>query len=133
MFLLILPLLSQIHVDGISDFGNTILLIIMIVGGAMVIPAGMAMFARLFGQAEDTSGGTFLRNAYYGSRVTGALTLGLVGGTLHLGYRGARGIAHKIKHRNESGGNDSDGSGSADGGDRYSETPSAETEEGGKE
>ena len=53
--------------------------------------------------------------------------------SLHLGYRGARGIAHKIKHRNESGGNDSDGSGSADGGDRYSETPSAETEEGGKE
>ena len=69
MFLLILPLLSQIHVDGISDFGNTILLIIMIVGGAMVIPAGMAMFASLFGQAEDTSGGTFLRKMCIRDRI----------------------------------------------------------------
>ena len=129
IFLLLLPVLSQVHVEGISDFGNTVLLILVIVGGAMVIPAGMGMFARLFGgQAEDTSAGSFLRNAYYGSRVTGALALGVAGGVLHLGYRGARGIAHKIRHKNESDGNSS-GGGSSDSGDRYSET-TAETEEG---
>lgn len=133
IFVLILPLLAQIHVDGVSDFGNTVFLIFMIVGGAMVIPAGMGLFARLFGQGEDVNGGSFLRNAYYGSRVATLMALGLTGKALHWGYKGARGIAHKVKKNGGSDGNGGNASGGgndgADSGDKYTETPAANTGE----
>lgn len=133
IFVLILPLLAQIHVDGVSDFGNTVFLIFMIVGGAMVIPAGMGLFARLFGQGEDVNSGSFLRNAYYGSRVATLMALGLTGKALHWGYKGARGIAHKVKKNGGSDGNGGNASGGgndgADSGDKYTETPAANTGE----
>lgn len=140
VFVLILPLLSQMQIDGIGGFGNSLFLIFMIIGGAMVIPAGMGLFARLFGQGDDShGGGSFLRSAYYGSRFAGLATLGLAGGILRTGYRGTRGIVRKIRNKKSSGSGDgsdgtSDGGNSSGGGDRYTETPVAaenETDTGG--
>ena len=129
VFVLILPLLSQMQIDGIGGFGNSLFLIFMIIGGAMVIPAGMNLFARLFGQADDLhGGGSFLRSAYYGSRFASLAAFGLAGGILRTGYRGTRGIVRKIRNKKSSGGDGSDG------GDRYTETPAAaenETDTGG--
>lgn len=130
----VLPMLSQIHIDGISSFGNAMFLIFMIVGGAMVIPAGMNIFARLFGQADDLhGGGSFLRSVYYGSRFASLAAFGLAGGILRTGYRGTRGIVRKIRIKKSSG-SGGDSGGTADGGDKYTETPAAaesETETGG--
>ena len=53
IFILLLPLISKMHIDGVGGFGNSMFLIFMIIGGAMVIPAGQNLFARLFGQADD--------------------------------------------------------------------------------
>ena len=129
VFVLILPLLSQMQIEGIGGFGNSLFLIFMIIGGAMVIPAGMGLFARLFGQGDDAhGGGSFLRSAYYGSRFASLAAFGLAGGILRTGYRGTRGIVRKIRNKKSSGGDGSDG------GDRYTETPAAaenETDTGG--
>ena len=142
IFVLILPMLSQIHIDGISNFGNAMFLIFMIVGGAMVIPAGMNLFARLFGQADDLhGGGSFLRSAYYGSRFASLAAFGLAGGILRTGYRGTRGIVRKIRNKKSSGSGGDTGSSGTDGGDRYSEAPapadntdtSTRTDTGGSE
>lgn len=40
IFVLLLPLISKMHIDGVGGFGNSMFLIFMIIGGAMVIPAG---------------------------------------------------------------------------------------------
>ena len=142
VFVLILPLLSQMQIDGIGGFGNSLFLIFMIIGGAMVIPAGMGLFARLFGQGDDAhGGGSFLRSAYYGSRFAGLATLGLAGGILRTGYRGTRGIVRKIRNKKSSGSGGDTGSSGTDGGDRYSEAPapadntdtSTRTDTGGSE
>ena len=131
IFVLILPMLSQMRIDGISDFGNAMFLIFMIVGGAMVIPAGMNLFARLFGQADDIhGGGGFLRSAYYGSRFASLAVFGLAGGLLKMGYKGTRGVVRKIRAKKTSDNGDNDSGGTSDGGDRYTETSSTPTESG---
>ena len=90
-------------------------LIFMIVGGAMVIPAGQALFAKLFGQADDMhAGGNFLRSAFYGSRMVGAATFGLAHKIIH----GGVGIGKTIAgHKKGKGGGDSS--------DKYSEEKSS--------
>lgn len=98
IFVLILPLITNMRLNGASDFANSIFLIVMIVGGAMVIPAGQTLFARLFGQADDMhAGGGFLRGAFYGSRMMGMMSLGMamkiVRGTARTGKK----IVTKIK------------------------------------
>ena len=132
IFVLILPLLSQMQIEGIGGFGNSLFLIFMIIGGTMVIPAGMGLFARLFGQADDLhGGGSFLRSAYYGSRFASLAAFGLAGGILRTGYRGTRGIVRKIRNKKSSGSGDGS-DGASDSGDRYTETPAAaENEDGG--
>lgn len=131
VFVLILPLLSQMQIDGIGGFGNSLFLIFMIIGGAMVIPAGMRLFARLFGQGDDAhGGGSFLRSAYYGSRFAGLATLGVVGGLVKGSVRAGKRIANRARSKkSESGG--SDGGSGADGGDRYTETPATTDENSG--
>ena len=142
IFVLILPLLSQMQIEGIGGFGNSLFLIFMIIGGAMVIPAGMGLFARLFGQGDDAhGGGSFLRSAYYGSRFASLAAFGLAGGILRTGYRGTRGIVRKIRNKKSSGSGGDTGSSGTDGGDRYSEAPapadntdtSTRTDTGGSE
>lgn len=142
VFVLILPLLSQMQIEGIGGFGNSLFLIFMIIGGAMVIPAGMGLFARLFGQGDDAhGGGSFLRSAYYGSRFASLAAFGLAGGILRTGYRGTRGIVRKIRNKKSSGSGGDTGSSGTDGGDRYSEAPapadntdtSTRTDTGGSE
>ncbi len=110
VFVLLLPLIQQMCLSGVSGFGNAMFTIFMIVGGAMVIPAGQTLFARLFGTADDMhAGGGWLRSAYYGGRVASAMTIGLA-------WKGVKGVAHAVRHNrhsNNNGGGSSD-SGSSD-------------------
>ena len=89
VFILILPLIQQMSLPNVGGFGNALFLIFMIVGGAMIIPAGQTLFARLFGTADDMhAGGGWLRSAYYGGRVAGAMTIGLAWKGVKSGVRG---------------------------------------------
>ena len=125
IFILLLPLISKMHIDGVGGFGNSMFLIFMIIGGAMVIPAGQNLFARLFGTADDMhAGGSFLHSAFYGGRIAGAMTFGaafkLIRGATHIG----KGISGKVKAAKEKKNDDSD---------KFSEdkdTSSSETSEG---
>ena len=120
IFALLLPLINQMHIDGVSGFANSMFTLFMIVGGAMIIPAGQTLFARLFGQ------------------IASALTVGLA-------MKGVRGIGHAIRRRSNrshnSGDSGSSGDSSADdSSDQYTESGSeggapdggTETSEGGE-
>ena len=128
VFAIILPIIQQMSIPGVSGFGNAVFTIFMIVGGAMVIPAGQTLFARLFGTADDMhAGGGWLRSAYYGGRVIGGMTVGLA-------VKGIKGIAHAVR-RNKHSNNDNGSSGSSDssGDERYTDDSGSETTEGGSE
>lgn len=120
VFILILPIISQMRISGISGFGNSMFLLFMIIGGAMVIPAGQTLFARLFGTADDMhAGGSFLRSAFYGSRFASMATFGLATKTLKGGYRLGKKIVHRRKKN--------------DGDDKYSDENKTDTEDSGGE
>lgn len=125
IFVLLLPLITRMRIDEISGFGNSMFLIFMIVGGAMVIPAGQALFCKLFGLADDMhAGGNFLRSAFYGSRMVGAATFGLAHKIIHGGASVGKAISNHRKNK-------ADSSGGGDNSDKYSEDKtSAETTEG---
>lgn len=96
VFVLLLPLIQQMSIPGVGSFGNAVFTIFMIVGGAMIIPAGQTLFAKLFGTADDMhAGGGWLRSAYYGGRVIGGLTIGLAA-------KGIKGIAKIVGHKKHS-------------------------------
>ena len=98
IFILILPFISKMKIPGVSNFANSMFLIFMIIGGALVIPAGQTLFARLFGQADDMhAGGSFLRSAFYGSRFASALTFGTASKII----RGISGMSRRMNKRNE--------------------------------
>ena len=124
IFVLLLPLITRMRIDEISGFGNSMFLIFMIVGGAMVIPAGQALFCKLFGQADDMhAGGNFLRSAFYGSRMVGAATFGLAHKIIHGGASVGKAISNHRKNK-------ADSNGGGDNSDKYSEDKtSAETAE----
>ncbi len=126
IFVLLLPLITRMRIDEISGFGNSMFLIFMIVGGAMVIPAGQALFCKLFGQADDMhAGGNFLRSAFYGSRMVGAATFGLAHKIIHGGASVGKAISNHRKNKADNNGGGEDNS------DKYSEDKtSAETTEG---
>ena len=126
MFVLLLPLIQQMQVQGASGFANAIFLVFMIVGGAMIIPAGQTLFARLFGQADDMhAGGSFLRSAFYGGRILGGMTVGAAAKGVRAAG-GAIGSALKNRHLSRGGSGSSNSSnnsgGSADGGDKYTDS-----------
>ncbi len=90
LFILLLPIIAKMRIPDMGDFGNAIFLIVMIIGGALLIPAGQNLFARLFGQADDMhAGGSFLRSAFYGGRMVSAITIGtatkIIRGAIHMG------------------------------------------------
>lgn len=98
IFILILPIISKMKIPGVSNFANSMFLIFMIIGGALVIPAGQTLFARLFGQADDMhAGGSFLRSAFYGSRFASALTFGTASKII----RGISGMSRRMNKKNE--------------------------------
>ena len=98
IFILLLPFISKMKIPGVSNFANSMFLIFMIIGGALVIPAGQTLFARLFGQADDMhAGGSFLRSAFYGSRFASALTFGTASKII----RGISGMSRRMNKRNE--------------------------------
>ena len=122
IFILLLPIISKMHVDGVGAFGNSMFLIFMIIGGAMLIPSGQNLFARLFGQADDMhAGGSFLHSAFYGGRIAGALTFGLAGKLIKAGMESKKKKA-KERERNN---NDEDDS------DKFSEEKGGDSSEGG--
>lgn len=133
VFILLLPFIQRMTIPSVGGFANSIFLIFMIVGGAMVIPAGQTLFARLFGTADDMhAGGGWLRSAYYGGRVIGGMTVGLA-------WKGIKGIAHAVRrnrHSNNDGGGSSDSGSSDSGGDeKYTDDGGADAaaSEGGGE
>ncbi len=130
VFVLLLPLIQSMSIPNVGSFGNSVFTIFMIVGGAMVIPAGQTLFARLFGTADDMhAGGGWLRSAYYGGRVASAMTIGLA-------WKGAKGIYHAVRHNKHSSnsGGSSGGSESSDsGGDDGKYTDDGGSAEGGRE
>ena len=124
IFILLLPIITKIKIDGISGFGNGMFLIFMIIGGAMMIPAGQHLFARLFGQADDLhAGGGFLRSAFYGGRIASAMTIGTA-------TKLFRGISHLTHHSKGKGNNNNE-----ENSEKYSEDSSSgsESTEGGGE
>jgi len=54
IFALILPMISGMQIDGISEFGNKLFQIFMLIGGTIMIPTGQALFSKLFGSGEFT-------------------------------------------------------------------------------
>lgn len=123
VFALLLPIIMQVHLPGAGSFTNSVFRIFMIVGGAMVIPAGQTLFARLFGQADDMhAGGNFLHTAFYGGRIASALAIGaaakLLHGTVSVGKRIAN---RKGKSDTNEKGNDDD--------DKYSDDSGGAAEE----
>lgn len=127
IFILLLPIITKMRIDGISGFGNGMFLIFMIIGGAMMIPVGQELFTRLFGNANDMhAGGGFLRSAFYGGRIISALTFGTA-------TRIVRGISH-VSHRNKGKGNNNKTESGSDGSEKYSEEKSGTTDktEGGE-
>ena len=134
IFILLLPLLSRMHIDGVGGFGNSMFIIFMIIGGAMVIPAGQNLFARLFGTADDMhAGGSFLHSAFYGGRIAGAMTFGaafkLIRGATHIG----KGISGKIKASKDKKGNDESDKFSEDNSSGSSDTSEEQSDGGGSE
>ena len=129
IFILLLPIITKMRIDGISGFGNGMFLIFMIIGGAMMIPVGQELFTRLFGNANDMhAGGGFLRSAFYGGRIISALTFGTA-------TRIVRGISH-VSHRNKGKGSNNKTESASDGSEKYSEEKSGttdKTEVGGTE
>ncbi|MBQ6980190.1 MAG: hypothetical protein IJQ07_06045 [Clostridia bacterium] len=126
IFILLLPIITKMRIDGITGFGNGMFLIFMIIGGAMMIPVGQELFTRLFGNANDMhAGGGFLRSAFYGGRIISALTFGTA-------TRIVRGISH-VSHRNKGKGNNNKTESGSDGSEKYSEEKSGTTDktEGG--
>lgn len=121
IFVLLLPLITRMRIDEIGGFGNSMFVIFMIVGGAMVIPAGQALFCKLFGQADDMhAGGNFLRSAFYGSRMLGAATFGVAHKVIHGGIGMGKAIANHRKNKSGDSGEDSS--------DKYSESNTADGE-----
>ncbi len=126
VFVLLLPLIQSMSIPNIGGFGNSVFTIFMIIGGAMVIPAGQTLFARLFGTADDMhAGGGWLRGAYYGGRALSAMTVGLalkgIKGTSKAIYRG---IKHHNAKKSDSREKDND---SEDDNEKYTDSGSAET------
>lgn len=134
VFILLLPLIQQIKLNGADSFANSIFIIFMIVGGAILIPTGQSLFARLFGQADDMhANGGWLRSAFYGGRVVGGVATRLT-------VKAVRGIAHLVSS-NKGGGNSNSSTGTESGessgeaSEQYTESSSeaSGTTEGGSE
>ena len=124
VFILLLPIINKMKIEGISGFGNGMFLIFMIIGGAMMIPAGQTLFARLFGQADDNhAGGGFLRSAFYGGRIASAMTIGAATKLL-------RGVSHAAHHHKGKGNGQNNNGNGGDENEKYTETSSGSSEGG---
>lgn len=132
MFILLMPIINKMHLSGASGFCNAIFLIFMIIGGAMLIPASMSLFARLFGQGDDNhAGGGFLHSAFYGGRIASALTIGAATKMIAGGYKI---ITHgKARRQNNKGDGDDSGKYSEEKGGGDSGTEGGTSDEGGSE
>ena len=132
LFILLMPIINKMHLSGASGFCNAIFLIFMIIGGAMLIPASMSLFARLFGQGDDNhAGGGFLHSAFYGGRIASALTIGAATKMIAGGYKI---ITHgKARRQNNKGNGDDSGKYSEEKGGGDSGTEGGTSDEGGSE
>lgn len=54
LFAIILPMIGSMRIDGISETGNMLFRIFMMIGGGITIPVGQALFSKLFGSGEFT-------------------------------------------------------------------------------
>lgn len=118
VFILVLPFVTSVHLDGVNSFGNALFEMFMIIGGAMMIPAGQTLFARLFGVADDMhAGGSFLHTAFYGGRAVGAMTFGTAFHLLGGAFKGiGKAIGSRKKKDSKDGNNSEDEHYSEEGG-----------------
>ena len=124
IFILLLPIICKMRIPEIGVFGNSMFIIFMIIGGAMVIPAGQTLFARLFGQADDMhASGSFLHSAFYGGRIAGAMTFGLAAKLI----RGGSSMRRSRKKQNNDNENNKQ---SEDDSEKYSEENGGSSEGG---
>lgn len=74
LFALIMPIATRIQIDGFSDTTNHLFQIVMMLGGTMIIPAGQALFSRLFAGDKFVGGKAGLalvqsiKNVFRGNR-----------------------------------------------------------------
>ena len=136
VFILILPLISAMKIDGIGSFGNAIFLIVMILGGATVIPAGQTLFARLFGSSDDMRvNGGFVRSVWHGTHRAGMMAWGAGALMLHGAVNTGKKIAAHRKHGDNTHDKDEDtGTNGENGGNKYTDEKNVEhkTDEGDK-
>ena len=122
VFVLLMPIVTKAQVVGAGGFANSIFKIFMIVGGSMTIPAGQAMFARMFGQADDMrAGGGVIHSVYNMSRMLTMTAIHTASRVIHGGIGAGKSVYRKIRNKKgDSGGEDNS--------DKYSEDKtSAET------
>lgn len=91
LFALILPIATQIEVEGFSDASNRLFQIVMILGGTMIIPAGQALFSKLFSSDNAFVGGKAglamvqsIKNVFHTSQYSGYTTKAIA--TIDLPY-----------------------------------------------
>lgn len=117
VFALILPIITNMHIDGIGGFGNAMFTIFMIAGGALAIPAGQRLFAKLAGDTGDGfSGNAIMMGAFHRGKIAGAMALGASMRMARGGIMLGRGIASRMADR-------------GDGGDRYGDGQNGENAE----
>lgn len=137
VFILILPIISAMKIDGIGSFGNAIYLIVMILGGATVIPAGQTLFARLFGGADDMRvNGGFVRSVWHGTHRAGMMAWGAGALMLHGAVNAGKKIVAHRKHSDNT--NNKDGTTGTNGendSNKYTDEKTVEhkTDEGDKQ
>lgn len=75
LFALILPITTRVQIDGFSDSTNHLFQIVMMLGGTMIIPAGQALFSKLFAGDNAFVGGKAgmamvrsIKNVFQGNR-----------------------------------------------------------------
>lgn len=65
IFAVILPMIGNMNIEGISVYGNTLFKIFMAIGGAATIPAGQALFSKIIaGENADKNGTISVREVY---------------------------------------------------------------------
>ncbi len=98
IFTLLLPIFTSLTIPGAGSFENAVFMIILIVGGAMVIPGGQALFVHIFAHGEDRNADGYPWSVLsHGVQKFGVnAALALTGGTAFM-YKAAESTINKYK------------------------------------
>ncbi|MCD8294900.1 MAG: hypothetical protein LUE27_06650 [Clostridia bacterium] len=109
IFSLLLPVYTSLSIPGAGSFENALFMLILIIGGAMVIPVGQAIFVRIFASGEDRAGGVHLTRA--AGRVEKFATNAVIatGGATMFAYKAIKNSIHKASGSSGGSGDGEDG------------------------